>query len=322
MFSKRPGIVASSENSSSSKVALSDSELSLVYLMDGTSGDYLEPIPNTLLNGIVTSMAFGAEPGSDNTLYVGFDDGLVREYDLSGATPAFVNAFTLPSGEPVTAVLDQGSYLIVESNDIGGTYTQHFFNKTSYSLESSLVGTVSISNGVWDDPAVKSKLWVLEDPIVFSAYEFRNPSSASSQVSPQNLNPDGLDLDGPLLVDNSLSNKRIRFGSGHIYLPATSQFLAANAESELKFTQALQVGSTDLQTVTTNRQQQLVIKFIPDPNAPNDYWSYTRDGFVQNPIVLIAAQEDAALLSAYDDPSSPSTGYIKFSRFQVGDSDS
>ncbi|KZY71100.1 hypothetical protein A3737_12180 [Oleiphilus sp. HI0065] len=322
LFSKRPGIVASSENSSSSKVALSDSELSLVYLMDGTSGDYLEPIPNTLLNGIVTSMAFGAEPGSDNTLYVGFDDGLVREYDLSGATPAFVNAFTLPSGEPVTAVLDQGSYLIVESNDIGGTYTQHFFNKTSYSLESSLVGTVSISNGVWDDPAVKSKLWVLEDPIVFSAYEFRNPSSASSQVSPQNLNPDGLDLDGPLLVDNSLSNKRIRFGSGHIYLPATSQFLAANAESELKFTQALQVGSTDLQTVTTNRQQQLVIKFIPDPNAPNDYWSYTRDGFVQNPIVLIAAQEDAALLSAYDDPSSPSTGYIKFSRFQVGDSDS
>ena len=327
LYNNRPSIIAHSVNTqevgSTSKIALASPDLSEVYLMDGATGEYLDLIPNTLLHDTVTSAAFADGANSFETLYLGFDNGLIREYDLSVSPPQFVNAFKLPSSERVNGIVDQGAFLIVETQQDEDSYTQNFFNKATYAFEASISGTVSLVGGIWDDPSSKSKLWVLSDSesSIFSAYEYAVPSSLSSQIDPENLNVDGLPLTGPIFVDDSLSQKRIRFGSGFSYLPLTGQFESSTADVDARFSFAVQTDDAAKHTVLVNDKQQLNITLVPDENNASEYWSYTRDAFAVGAIGLAKVQEDVALLSLEADSTSPSKGYLKYTRTQVGDSD-
>ena len=335
LYQNRPSIVAKSQNaqavSSSSKYAFAGENLTQVYLMDATTGLYTKPIPDTLLNGSVSSLAFEAGASSVDTLFVGFADGLVREYDISGGNPIFVQAFDTGSGEPIIALVDQGAstFLIAETQQGESAYTQYLMDKGTQAILATVSSTVSIANGIWDD-ASRLKLWVLDEqvsPPVFSAFVYDSGTPAnSSQISPANLNTTDIQLSGPLFLDTSLTARAIRFGSGDLYLPdaAPARFELAASTLGKAFDYAGQATTTDKHTVFFTPERALEIKLFPDASNSTEFWSFKRDAFAANMLSLDIVQEDAVALSFKPRAltSSPVGGELLYQRVQVGDSDS
>ncbi|WP_197472610.1 hypothetical protein, partial [Oleiphilus sp. HI0067] len=131
-------------------------------------------------------------------------------------------------------------------------------------------------------------------------------------------------LNGPLYIDNALSTRRLRFASGHSYLPdaTTPDFESANADLDRAFVLAAQRDTSDRHTTTLGIDGKLTIQLYPNAANDSEYWRYARSGYGTQALALFNAQEDVVLLRQVENSASPSLGYLQYLREEVGDSDS
>ncbi|KZY69320.1 hypothetical protein [Oleiphilus sp. HI0067] len=326
LYQKQPTLSAASTNDqdvgSPTKVALAGGDLEQLYLMDGVTGLYLTPIIANQLVDAVSALTFASGASSSETLFVGSSNGVVREFDTSVDPAVFAQFFDTTTSDPVSAIWDQGTYLIVETTNSMGNLSQTIFNKGSRAIESLTATQVSVKHAVWDDKNTRQALWALEDlNDTFVSFDY---SGLPTVIESSNLNSSDLVLNGPLYIDNALSTRRLRFASGHSYLPdaTTPDFESANADLDRAFVLAAQRDTSDRHTTTLGIDGKLTIQLYPNAANDSEYWRYARSGYGTQALALFNAQEDVVLLRQVENSASPSLGYLQYLREEVGDSDS
>lgn len=326
LYQKRPTVRAASTNDqdigSPIKVALAGGDLEQLYLMDGTTGRYLTPITANQLVDSVSALTFASDASSSDTLFVGYSNGVVRQFDTSADPAVFAQFFDTTTSDPVGAIWDQGTYLIVETTNSMGILSQTIFNKGSRAIESFEATQVSVKHAVWDDKNTRQALWALDDiNDTFVRFDY---SGLPTVIESPNLNSSDLVLNGSLYIDNALSTRRLRFASGHSYLPdaITPDFESANADLDRAFVLAVQRDTSDRHTTTLGIDGKLTIQLYPNAANDSEYWRYARSGYGTQALALFNAQEDIVLLRQVENSASPSLGYLQYLREEVGDSDS
>ena len=331
LYSNRPALVVSSESeqslSSNKLIAFGGGELQDVYLFDAVAQEYKKPIALNFLEEKATSLAFADGNGSEQTLYIGFENGLIREFDLSGATAAFVRTFSLPEASEIVSLRDQGDFLIAEIVSLG-QFKQYLLNRTDETAAPlhTISSDLSIEAGVWDDVNNKQRLWVLSElvtPPVFSAFTYDQATPSNSALN-SDLNTSDIALEGPLMVDHSLNSKRVRFGSGHIYysMDLAPSFGNENDDLFQPFRSAVQFSAFGDQSAYILTNGNLVLSLYPNVNNPAEYWRLEEQLFEPSVVHLSPAREDLVSLSWYQDDKSSLGGYLRFQRVEIGDSDS
>jgi Bacterial TSP3 repeat len=345
LYSNTPTIIAASEAAqdlgTDQKLAMARAGRNEVFLFDASTQAYLNSVLVGLVSETVSAAAFADGASSIDTLFVGFSDGVVRRYDVSTATPSFTRFYGVSGQDSVSAIKDQGAFLIVELSIGAQSYQQRLYDKTTSALLHTIDTDVSIATSAWDSSS-KNRLWVLgsDNPAIFSAFDYDSGTPTNSaQIAEANLNSDSLELLGPIFIDISLTERVLNFGSGHVYYldEGVPYFEGLESARSIKYafsTLANQfddggspgVPGDDTETVHNlflDRQNNLSLRLFIDPADAGSYWSYTKVLDNNAALGLIPVQEDVGVLQKVSgiNAGGGNFAYLEFNRVQVGDSD-
>ena len=293
----------------------SDWQQSLRY--DAKNKIFLTAVDVQASNNTLTSISY--DDIAINTLYLGFSDGQISTYDLTAETDEnmrLTSRFKLDSGAEVLNILDQGDFLLVETAGDNNDFIHTVLDTTdpTYTQVDSELSPVSYSNAVWET-ADKTSLWLLDNSISHGLY--KESFDNAGIVTPSTIAAaSGVDLFGPLLIEQIEATNYLRTGSAHTF----------NLDNSTWVDSSLNLFSHSLQHQTQRISSPLFtgqIQVRSNISESNDqFWQYTQQLQRENVLALIPVGIDVLAIS-YDDlsnTSNDSTAPLAFEVINIGDS--
>ena len=279
---------------------------------------FLTAVDVSASNNKLTSLSYAVD--DINTLYLGFLNGQISTYDLSDSTPQnerLMSRFKLDSDAEILNIIDQGEFLLVETAGVNNNFVHTVFVKTdpNYIQVDSKNSPVSYANAVWEDAAVKATLWLLDSSKSDSLYK-ETLDDAGLLTSTPVAAESGVDLYGPLLIEQIDASNYLRTGSGH----------TLNLDDSTWVDSSLNLFSHGLQHQTQRISSPLFtgqIQVRSNISESNDqFWQYTQQLQRENVLALVPVGIDVLAIS-YDDLSNTSidsTAPLAFEIINIGDS--
>ena len=292
---------------------------------------FLAPLGNDQIGTNVSALAFeyDSDYRSDvsdpeleldkvDNLFVAYPTGVIKRIDTQGAGPTV--RFALPDDERarIHALVDQGQWLIAETqNPDGEGYRWYFFDKSDFdAVPETLNSSVSLVHHVWEDRA-RTQLWVLEESasgaeLLRVTIDTGTPSNSS--FTP-NQNFYGLALKPPIFADSIETNAagvdRLHFGSGHQIDPDNTAIQAERNDPAFDFGLNHQNQRVQILRNQTNLRIDSLVN-----NDPNLRWSSRTSTGLQTVVSLIPVGRDIVVAGTEE-----TSGQFAFYTFELGDSD-
>ena len=307
------GQLQQSDPSSAQRVAILDASGREVFLYNTQSEAYETSVKEVALGDVLEVLAFDVDDLTH--LYAGTNSGLVHVIDASAPGIAFVSdtdhVFNTQTNDPVTAVIDQGELLLVETFS-DGSYSQHIFDTNPIQ---STAPVVSFSSGSslkeyrWQDDADRRTLWYTDsdeaDTLISLELDLVSPElSVRTEI---NVPTEHGALSAPILVEN-FGAPRLRFASGQRY--EIDSALWESGFARFNFS----MNHLGHRVSIPRSDAGLLIEYFTGA-AEDTRWSFMQEvsGTV---LALLPSGEDVVVLTQGESDSA-----YRFGRYALGDTD-
>lgn len=202
------------DSTSYQEIAFTAENWAQVIRYDAQGKRFVTPITLNLSKDVfVSSIEYDVD--NTNLIYLGFSDGTVSRFNTQNNS--LDSLFDTTIDAPVSVMIDQGGYLIVEQKDAANQIQHTFFDLAPSNQNSAVTvnSSYSYSNSIWKDSSrgelISFDPDFSESSFITDSFDFNLPNP----VINSDLTDLGARLKAPLYIENIIGNDILRFGSGH-----------------------------------------------------------------------------------------------------------
>ena len=225
------------DSNSEQQILFSQYEWSEVIRYDAKNGTFIQPLTSQSIKGNISALDY--DVSNINIQYYGYLNGMVRRYNAS--TDELVDLFNAGVSVKIEHIIDQGSYLLVETfNEGAGNYTHYLISKTALDPVSTVpvavaTSDISYKNSVWVDETARSERILIGEETINTRLRLEtiqtvNPQSISQSVL---TNTNGMSLKTPIFIEALDNEVGLNFASGQVLNLTTDIWLDEVSQFEL-----------------------------------------------------------------------------------------